>query len=143
MTGNVCVKLRIMLLGLIVITAMGGINGKGFCSNAKVKIGVPKMGQWYKSYDSAKDPKAVGDGVTYTIKWKKVRGADGYQVQKFEIDGETGHWYKYDPVDQKKCSTSISFSSVSAIKAKVRAYKNVNGKRIYGKWSKTVKKTGL
>lgn len=127
-------KLTAFVLAIFVIT---GIISTSFVTYAKVTVGTPQLKKWYKSYDSAKDPNPIGTGVRYTIKWKKVKGADGYQVQKYEYSDK---WYKSPVVSQKKCSTSIEFSSLREIKAKVRAYKIVNGRRVYGKWSKAVKK---
>lgn len=135
-------KISVLLLTLILVI---GTTGFPDIAEAKVKVGVPQMKKWYKSYDSLKSPNPVGNGVQYTLKWKKVKGASGYQVQKYSrrlFDGTMREkWYKYPTASQKKCSTSVQFSHVSVeLKARVRAYKIVKGKRVYGKWSKAVKK---
>lgn len=127
-------KIVILLVAFVLVFRTVGIPE---IVEAKTKVGTPKMKTWYKSYDSSKDPHPIGDGVRYTIKWKKVKGASGYQVQKYS---RLDKWYKHPTASQKKCSTSIEFSSLFEIKVKVRAYKIVNGRRVYGKWSKMVKK---
>lgn len=129
---------------VLMILVIAGIIGTSVAASAKVTVGTPQLKKWYKSYDSAEDPNPIGNGVKYMIKWKKVKGADGYQVQKYERTlsqfSSPGAWFKYTPVSQKGCSTSIEFSTALEFKAKVRAYKIINGKRVYGKWSKAVKK---
>lgn len=130
--------------GLIVISLIALIvtsyTSVSSVTTAKTKVGTVKINQWRKTDDSAwHQGENVGDGVEYTIKWKKVKGADGYQVNLYEAGYAGDGWYKIVN-DQKKCSASLSFSSCYAIKAKVRAYKVKNGKKIYGQWSKIVKK---
>ena len=101
-------------------------------------LSTPRIGKWNKTYDSAKDPNAIADGVTYTIKWKKVKGASGYEVNMSVIESPEEKWGDRVEVT-KKCKASTSFSCGHAVRAKVRAYKLVNGKKVYGKWSKAVK----
>ena len=83
--------------------------------------------------------------VTYVAKWKKVKGADGYQLRTGGNDGGGNTWAK--PVTVKGASKTsykinLSYGSGEAGDyfsfAKVRAYKIVGGKKIYGKWSKVV-----
>lgn len=129
---------KIAVLLITLIFAIGTV-GFPYIAEAKVKVGVPQMKKWYKSYDSSTSPTFIGDGVRYTLEWKKVKGADGYQVQKYSRSPYS-NWYKFPTVSQATCSTSIEFSHISLeFKARVRAYKIVKGKRVYGKWSKMVK----
>ncbi len=80
------------------------------------------------------------DGVRYRITWKKVSGASGYQVKFYQKDSSYDEsWGKWTE-NTKKTKADVGFSSCYAMKAKVRAYKVVNGKKVYGNWSKTVKK---
>jgi len=89
-----------------------------------------------------KQIKIQGDGGGYKISWKKVKGANGYQVKINTKDDITmqswsdGSWYKAT----KKTNYKLYFSSCYAIKVKVRAYKTVKEKTVYGKWSKSVSK---
>ncbi len=75
---------------------------------------------------------------TATVKWKTVSGASGYQIQ-------------YSTSKKLKSAKSVSVKKGKTVKAtlkklkskkkyyvRVRAYKTVNGKKLYGAWS-TVK----
>lgn len=96
---------------------------------AKTKISAPKLGKWKQEPINP-----ALDGVTYTIRWKKVKGAKGYQVKYCERDWGEDSWYTWNE-NTKKCSASISFSSLYKFKVKVRAYKISKGKKIYSKWT--------
>ena len=67
------------------------------------------------------------------VKWKKVRGAKGYQVR---------YCSKKSMVGAKKVKTTKLKKTISKLKAgtryyvQVRAYKKKGKKRVYGKWSK-------
>ena len=85
-------------------------------------------------------PNQQGDGVRYQITWKKIKGAVGYQVKFYEKGSPSEKkWYTWTQFT-KKTKAYTEFSSVYAIKGKVRAYKVITGKKVYGKWSKIVKK---
>ena len=74
-----------------------------------------------------------GNGVTYGTTWKKIKGAYGYQVQ---IRGyEYGNVLTYSKFT-KKTSFGESFSCYDKIGMRIRAYKIVNGKKVYGPFSK-------
>lgn len=77
------------------------------------------------------------DKSTITIKFKSVKKATGYQVAYKKSTAK-----KYTIKTTKKTSKTISVSNTATYKIKVRAYRKVNGKKYYGKWSavKTVKK---
>ena len=74
--------------------------------------------------------------LIYTFKWKKVKGADGYQVR--ESYKESGTWYSSNSIT-KYCFYETGGTDITDIKIKVRAYKTVKGKKKYGSWS-SVKK---
>lgn len=70
------------------------------------------------------------------VSWKKVSEANGYQVRsatnkKFTKNKKTANTKK-NKVTLKKLKSKKKYF------VKVRAYKTVNGKKVYGKWSKTV-----
>ena len=75
-------------------------------------------------------------GVTCTVKWKKVKGAKGYQIS--ESYKESGDWYNTTSVTNST-SYKTGGSGISEIKIRVRAYKIVKKQKKYGPWS-TVKK---
>lgn len=97
---------------------------------AKVKLAKVKGTSWKKKHIRHQ----AGDGVTYVFSWKKVSGATGYEVKIYEKESFFDDWYSYTK-KVKKLNTSVSFSSLWRLKAKVRAYKVVDGKTFYGKWS--------
>ncbi len=77
---------------------------------------------------------------SYAIQWKTVKGAAGYQVDVASNSSFKNAFTRTYDSTVYGCSTTIS-SSVKTSYFRVRAYKKVNGKVIYGKWSatKTVK----
>lgn len=99
-------------------------------NKAKVKVAQVKGASWKKKSTRHQ----VGDGVTYIFNWKKVSGASGYEVRVYERETEFNGWYAYTK-KTKKTNASVSFSYLYKLKAKVRAYKVVDGKKFYGKWS--------
>lgn len=99
----------------------------------KVNLKAPTVSNWKKTWDGNwSTPKA--NGVAYTITWNKVSGASGYQVK---VSTKEGTWSSYRYVLTKKRSYTEAGSTVEKSKARVRAYKVVNGKKQYGSWSKT------
>lgn len=79
-------------------------------------------------------------GVQYGTTWKKVSGAEGYQVEikEFGWKGSAGSSsYRYT----RNTKTSIQFSDVYKLGIRVRAYRMVNGTRVYGAYSKWAWKT--
>lgn len=80
--------------------------------------------------------KAVFDGKdSITLTWSKVSNVSGYQILR--TDQKNGK-YKVVKTISKKSSISYSFKGLKKKKIyyyKVRAYKTVKGKRIYGKSS--------
>ena len=73
------------------------------------------------------------DDDEINLKWKKVKGADGYQVKIYS----KGEWKAVGltkktsfEVDDRKSATNYKF--------KVRAYEVRNGKRVYGKYSSVI-----
>ncbi|SFD03849.1 dockerin type I domain-containing protein [Ruminococcus albus] len=72
------------------------------------------------------------DTTTATFMWNAVSGADGYEAS-IQINGK---WVAYNTTAQKYTFTSLA--SCTGFKTRVRAYKNVNGQKAYGKYSTTV-----
>lgn len=102
-------------------------------ANAKANLKAPTVSNWKKTWDGNwSKPKA--NGVAYTITWNKIAGASGYQVK---VSTKEGTWCPYRAVLTKKCTYTEAGSTIEKSKAKVRAYKLVNGKKQYGAWSKT------
>lgn len=80
---------------------------------------------------SIKSPKAK----TLVIKWKKLSGVSGYQCYISKKKDFKKYTIKRS-FSKKKTKTTIPFlSSKKTYYVKVRPFKKVNGKRVYGKWS--------
>lgn len=72
------------------------------------------------------------------VKWNKVSGADGYAVYK--ATSKTGKYTLIKRIDSSK-TTSYTWAKANVGTTyyfKVKAYKKVNGKRVYGSYSKVV-----
>ncbi|MCD7740976.1 MAG: fibronectin type III domain-containing protein [Ruminococcus sp.] len=75
------------------------------------------------------------------INWKKVTGANGYQVQRY--NSSTKKWVTVKTI---KSGSTLTYKQTglkkgTAYKYRVRAYRVINGKKVYGTWSKTKKVT--
>lgn len=84
----------------------------------------------------AAKPNMSGNGI-YRLRWNNIAGASAYQlsIKDKNADGSWGD--KRITYTQGTCF-DYDFSVSSGIKVKVRAFKIVNGKKVYGKWSKIV-----
>lgn len=70
------------------------------------------------------------------VKWLKVNNADGYQIAVSTNKKSTKNVTKVNVKNDVK-QTTIKMSGKSGkIYVKIRPYKKVNGKKVYGQWSK-------
>lgn len=69
----------------------------------------------------------------FTVSWKKTVGATGYQVQ-YKL--KSAKKYKTLKTLKKLKVTSKKFKKGKKYQFKVRTYTNVNGTKVYGKWTK-------
>lgn len=76
----------------------------------------------------------------FTVKWKKVKGAKGYQV-KYALNKKFTKGKKVKTIkNAKKLSLTVKKLKKKTYYVKVRAFtKDQNGKRVYGDWSKVKK----
>lgn len=124
---------KVLLWCLVLLMAITFQPISANAATKSVKLKAPVVSNWKKTQDSRIDGDKIGDGLEYTIKWKKVVGASGYQI-KVTVRDE-GKWgSKY--ITTKRCYYREAGTTTDASKAKVRAYKIVNGKKKYGPWSK-------
>lgn len=78
------------------------------------------------------------DGFYRKISWKKVKGAKGYEVSRYNYFSK-----KWEKIKTTK-KTSIKITDMcdgEKVKLKVRAYKKKNGKKVYGRYSKVLSYT--
>lgn len=76
---------------------------------------------------------AKTSGAGAVLSWKKSTGATGYEIY-YSTNG--GKFRKLTTVNAAKYTAELT--SCSAYKFRVRPYVNINGKKVYGKWSNTV-----
>lgn len=133
---------RITALLLILFTVFSSICIFPIKTEAVTKPGRPTIShtvsqnlKWKYSTD-AKGNKYRCKYTRIKITWSKVSGADGYEV-----------WDGYSCGKQRYAGAVYSYTrEIKQINKnyahnydfKVRAYKNVNGERYYGAWSKVV-----
>ena len=91
--------------------------------------------RYYKGLVSAKNMRFKNIKYKYGIKvtWKKVKGASGYEIYTYGV--ATKKWKKKKDIKKTKY-TFTNLAEKTKIKFKIRAYKKVNGKKVYGVWSK-------
>lgn len=70
---------------------------------------------------------------TASLKWKKVKGATGYEIYAKKGTGS----YKKMKTITSKTTVQLKLSKNTKYTFKVRAYKTVNGKKVYGDFSGT------
>lgn len=108
------------------------VGGKKYRSSSyKVSPGIYTLKKTYIS----KVSKASRNYVK--VQWKNIYGESGYQIARSKYSSK-----KYSVV--KTLSRKYSYSKIKTTRGrtyyyKVRAYKTVNGKRIYGPWSSAKK----
>ena len=127
--------------GIVTGKAEGKVTITATLSGQKLKciitvkyvLPAPKLGKFIKTNDFSQNHQ-IGSGVQYTVKWNTVKGASGYQVKEYEKGWEGGQWWSQSSFTTKEYY-SVSFSDLYAFKVRVRAFKYINGKKIYGQWS--------
>lgn len=128
-------------------------EGKTSCKDAKLTTGKtyyyqvkPYLGKEEGSASKTVSAKPVPEKVTLssvknsksktvTVKWKKVSGASGYEI--YSATSKNG---KYKKVATVKKGRTTSYKNTKLKKGttyyyKVRAYRTVNGKKVYGNYS--------
>ncbi|MCH5251335.1 MAG: leucine-rich repeat domain-containing protein [Lachnospiraceae bacterium] len=92
-----------------------------------------RLDVWYFASKKGKKAKVK-------IRWNKVTGADGYQVT---LSGDAKFRKNKTPLSLKKgkqtATLNISWKNkkAKAVYGRIRPYKIVKGKKIYGRWSRT------
>lgn len=80
---------------------------------------------------------ASASGVTkgFTVKWKKVSGITGYQIQYSTKSNFSNAATVYGGAANATSKTITGRAVNTKYYVRVRAYKNINGNYLYGKWS--------
>lgn len=128
------------------ITKDAGTTTKAAAWNKKVKkVKKSTVYKTYKGYTLANTNKRSKIKYKYGIKisWKKVSKAKGYEIQRYENAKKCWTTIKTIKKNKKKTPsyTMTNMLSGENVKLRIRAYKKVNGEKVYGKWSKTFKFT--
>lgn len=81
---------------------------------------------------------AKGQENKVTLKWKKVSGVSGYEV--YRATSKNGKYKKVKTITSNSKTTYVNKNLETGKKYcyKIRTYKNVDGKKVYGQYS-TVK----
>ena len=119
------IAVAVALLAAIVFAATTDVQAKS--------LGTPKLAKkWVDITEQVYGKNPESDGRVMRITWKKVSGADGYQVKWYD---PTDGWYYKEFTKKRYAQAEGSYIVDNQIK--VRAYKkNANGKKVFGKWSK-------
>ena len=75
----------------------------------------------------------ANSSTAFTVKWKKVSGAKGYQIRYSTRSSMSGARMVFTTKRSRKIK---KLKAGTKYYVQVRAYKKSNGKKIYGKWSK-------
>lgn len=109
----------------------GGTTGTGSASSAKSGKAVP----------AATTLKAKAGAKQIKLTWSKVSGASGYEL--YRSTSEDGKYSKIKTVTKGSTKSYTDKSKVSSGKMyyyKIRAYRKVDGKKVYGEYSKVISK---
>ncbi len=109
----------------------------------KIRVGKAINGKTYTAYSGVKKAKATlakatlstvkKSGKKVTLRWKKVAGANGYKIY---YSKKKSSGYSLLKTVKKGSSTSAKITvGKGKCYYKIRAYRNVNGKAVYGGYS--------
>lgn len=80
-----------------------------------------------------KTPKVSKSGTKVKVSWDKISGATGYQVAQYQK--KSGKYVKLDGCYTKDASKLFTAAKGKTRYYRVRAYKIVDGEKIFGPWS--------
>ena len=97
-------------------------------------------GEYSKSFSgkallSASTLKAAKKASGIQLKWKKTAGASGYVIYR----STTGKKWTKVATTAKTTVMDKKASKGKTYRYRIRAYRKVNGKKVYGNWSRQVK----
>ena len=99
-----------------------------------------KVSSIYTLKEMAK-PSAAKSGTSVKVSWKKIDGASGYHVEQYKL--QNGKYVKLAGYYTTESYKKMTAAKGSTRYYQVRAYKTVDGKKIFGPWSdkKSYKRT--
>lgn len=80
-----------------------------------------------------KTPKVSKSGTKVKVSWDKISGATGYQVVQYQK--KSGKYVKLDGCYTKDASKLFTAAKGKTRYYRIRAYKSVDGEKIFGPWS--------
>lgn len=106
-------------------------------SGGKVYEGTSKNSAYVYTLKKVNIKSVSKSGTLANVKWTNIPGETGYEISRSSKKSGTNVMARY-------FSSTVSEYAIAAPKYKtnyykVRAFKDVNGKRIYGPWSNTIK----
>lgn len=108
-------------------------NGKKYYGEYSSKVYFNGEEDFDSDIDKVTGLNVVREGQAASFKWNKVRGADGYELVIYV----PGHGERrFEEVNTRRSMTGFT-SGRNKYKIKVRAYKYVNGRKVYGDYSST------
>ncbi|MDR0197966.1 MAG: InlB B-repeat-containing protein [Oscillospiraceae bacterium] len=109
-------------------------TGKG-----KVNKNLTLYAKWEKIPAKPSSPKAKADSKSkITLTWKTVSGASGYEIQR--ATSSSGSYKKVTTITSNATAKweNTGLSSNKKYYYKIRAYKNVDGKKVYGSYTSVI-----
>ena len=111
------------------------VSGHTGCHGGKYIYGEYSKSFGGKALLSASTLKAAKKASGIQLKWKKTAGASGYVIYR----STTGKKWTKVATTAKTTVMDKKASKGKTYRYRIRAYRKVNGKKVYGNWSLTGK----
>lgn len=119
---------------ILAVRASTSVNAKNYYSPFSENLSVKT------APGRAATPVAVPTENEVALSWKASKGADGYQIYKYDPDSKK--WVKAGSTT-KTTYTVIRLEGLTQYKFKIRAYHSASSSKVYGEFSKAVSVTTL
>ena len=126
-------KLKAVFLALMIAVLMGNIPS--VCSQTVFAKTTELKSPVVKNFKPVTRPETKLKGKKiYRLRWSKVAGASAYQLS-IKNKKTDGSWGTKRITYTRNTSFDYDFINCKGIKIKVRGFKTVNNKKVFGKWS--------
>lgn len=115
-------KRRILSILLVLTMVLAVLPASALAASGKVK-------------GNSASISVTNDGVMMNLKWDAVSGAEGYEYAYNLFWKESSKKDDYTIKTTTKTSASIHLGDYGTVDVRVRAYKTVKGKKVYGEWT--------